>query len=268
MNNAIVYSIHSSEPEIELNRNFRQLRYSLDTLRHYNKDIPVKVYVSPPGILDTITKPISYPNVEYIEFNAEEDPRFEHKVYALWTSHKWPNTFDALIRFNYDNVLYVDSDTFWGADPQILFDKYGDSDHIWAKQDFFYAFFEIMKLNQTPMNDGVNMVSKKMLRYADRILSERIERVLDWQEEFDDLQDRKLRDEGVQWAACQYAISEFMGYVNKPVKFFDTKDVALAHEYDDMDVNDQLMVVVCHYLNYNTDRFLPAYYSEHVADRL
>lgn len=268
MNNAIVYSMHCSNPEIELNYSFRQLRYSLDTLRHYNKDIPVKVYLSPVGIFDTIERPIAVPNVEYIEFNAEEDPRFEHATYALWTSHKWPSTFDALERFGYDNVLYVDADTFWGADPQILFDKYGNSEYIWSKQDFFDDFFKFIKLNHTPMNDGVNLVSNKILKYKERILRERIERVLDWQEEFASFEDERLKVEGVQWAACQYAVSEYMGYLGRPVQFFDTKDVCLAHEYENMSVEDQLMIVVCHYLNYNTDYYLPAVYSEHVQGRI
>ena len=54
MNNALVYSLHCDENNLYLNYSFEQLKLSVSTLRKYNKDLKVVVYVSPSGLLDII----------------------------------------------------------------------------------------------------------------------------------------------------------------------------------------------------------------------
>jgi hypothetical protein len=267
MKNAIIYSIHSSVSPVELNQNFRQLRYSIDTLRQYNKEIPIKVYLSPIGIFDTRTRDVRADNIEYIEFNAVTDSRFYHEVYALWTSHKWPNAFDALEKFDYDNVLYVDADTLWHNDPEKLFTKYGNTNHLWCRNDTAGGkFHSFTKLNATPINDGVNLISKQMLKYKDQILQKREEMVLNWQKEYEDSDDEEIKGGVIHWAAGQYAISEYMASIDNPVHLFDDADVCYAEEYFEKTQQEVSNLVVCHYFNFNTDFFLPKYYSSHVKD--
>lgn len=260
-NNAIVYSIHSSHSLIEHNENFQQLRYSIDTIRKYNSDIDIKVYISPSNAFGTRWKTVPTHNVEYISFDAKADPRFEHQLYALWTSHKWQNTFRALEDYGYDNVLYIDADTVWQTDPENIFNKYGNQESIWTKQDVFLDFMEFMNLDNPVLNDGVNLVSKLMLPYKDALLNARVEKVLGWQEKYLDLGEYDMRVYGVQWAACQYAVSEYLYEAGIPPKFFDKMDVAVLDEYDEMTDSEKASCGVLHYFNFATERFLPPEYT-------
>lgn len=258
--NAIVYSIHSSNPSIEDNANFQQLRYSIDTLRKYNKDIDIKVYISPSDALETKEKPLPTHNIEYIAFDAKADPRLEHQLYALWTSHKWQNAFRALEDFDYENILYIDTDTFWQSDPEKIFRDYGNQEFIWTKADRYIKFIDFMKLKNIAINDGVNLLSKKMLKYKDGILNARVEKVLEWQEEYSYLGDYEMRASGIQWAACQYAVSEYLCEIGVPPKFFKEEDVAILDDYESMSLKERSEVGLVHYFNFATHVFLPQEY--------
>lgn len=260
MKNAIVYSIHSNSPKLDPLIAWRQIRYSIDTLRIVNKKIPVKVYISPPGIIDTAVMPYQSENIEYIEFNATADKRIDDANKARLTGHKWISTFNALEKFDFDNVIYVDGDTVWYKDPEILFEKYGGSEHIYSKQDRMDNFVGFLGIEAPVMNDGVNMVSKKVLKYKDYILKERYDRVFAWQERF-----RNTHDEqniyGIQWLSCQYAVSEAMKEVGIPVKYFDIGDVLLASDPMGCHYPEKSGAVLFHYLAQNTNKFLPKWYN-------
>jgi hypothetical protein len=258
--NAIVYSIHSSNLEIEHNANFQQLRYSIDTIRKYNKSIDIKVYISPSHIFETRTKPIPRDNVEYIPFDAKADPRFEHQLYALWTSHKWENAFRALEEYQYDNVLYTDADTLWQIDPEYIFAAYGDEECLWAKQDVYDTFINFLNLDNEVINDGVILLSKKMLKYKNGILKARIDKVLEWQEQYSDLGHYEMRSFGIQWVACQYAVSEYLHEINLPPKYFNKYDVAVLEDYEQMTTKERSTVSLLHYYSFAAHEFLPKEY--------
>jgi hypothetical protein len=262
MKNAIVYSIYSSQDEIELNYNFMQLRYSIDTLRKFNQDIQIYVYVAPEGILETIRGPVNMENVKYISYQCEPNPKLNNEVYATWTAHKWPNAFHALEYFELDNVLYVDADTFWQRDPQELFDKYGNSEYIYAKQDINgQEYSHLLELKAPPMNDGVNLLSKKVLKYKEDLLDARIDKVLEWQNIHQHNPDETIREDLIQWLSCQYAVSEHMYEIGNEIKFFDVSDVALEDEWEEMSPSERREVAVMHYFNYNTEEYLPQMYK-------
>ena len=75
MNNALVYSMHVDEGDVASNYSFEQLKLSVSTLRKYNKDLKVLVYISPKGILGTNKFKIDNTNLEFVEYNADYDKR-------------------------------------------------------------------------------------------------------------------------------------------------------------------------------------------------
>lgn len=265
MKNAIVYSLHSNLLKIDSLLQWREMRYSIDTLRKFNKDIPIKIYISPIGVADSATIPLNLHNAEIVEFNAPGYDKLLDQNLARFVSHKWISTFHALETYEYDNVLYVDGDTIWYDDPEKLFSKYGNTDYIYTKRDNFDLFIDFMKNNgeivAEPMNDGVNLVSKKVLKYKDYILNERFSRVYQWQEKYKDLKDEEITIHGIQWASCQYAISEAMNDIDMPVRFFDTPDVFIASEMDTFEGISESGSVIFHYLNHNAYLFIPFWYT-------
>ena len=77
MGNAIVYSFHLRAGGIKDLACYKQLRYSIDTLRRFNTDIPVYVYISPSNI-DTSALGLGN-NVTIIKFSVpiiSEDKSF------------------------------------------------------------------------------------------------------------------------------------------------------------------------------------------------
>lgn len=261
MKNAIIYSLHCNEPKIDSLSQWQQTRYSIDTLRLFNADIPIKVYLSPPGILDTAIMPYEKTNVEFIEFDAQPDKRLDDLSASRFTSHKWTSTFNAIEEFTLDNALYVDGDTIWNADPEILFDKYGNSERIYTKQDLYTPFINAINLKSPAMNDGVNMVSKKILKHKNYITEQRVLRVVEWQQNYKDKLSDDLFFVGIQWAACQYAISEALADIGEPVYFFDDNDVLLSSELSSLKTIESVNPVVFHYFNQNSKTYLKNWYS-------
>lgn len=265
MKNVVVYSVHSNFPKIDTLLQWREIRYSVDSLREFNHDIDIKIYMSPTGISSSATMPTNMHNVEVIEFDAIAYSGLSDQNLARFVSHKWNSTFHALENYGYDNALYVDGDTIWYDDPEKLFNKYGNSDYIYTKLDKFDRFVDFMKDNgeifAEPMNDGVNMVSKKVIQYKDYILKERFKRVHCWQEKYKDLKDEEITIHGIQWTSYQYAISEAMNDLGMPVKFFSSDDVLIASEMDSFEEIDKSGAILFHYLNHNAYLFMPFWYT-------
>jgi hypothetical protein len=87
--NAIVYSVHVDNGNLANNYNFEQFKTSLSTLRKFNIDIPVKLYVSAPEAEDIyLIDQFNDKNVEVILFNLQFDSRLMGNVYTRWTAHK------------------------------------------------------------------------------------------------------------------------------------------------------------------------------------
>ena len=71
MKNAIVYSFHLRQGNLKDLACYKQIRYSIDTLRKFNKDIPVYVYISPSNI-DTSDLGLGE-NVTIVKFDVNND---------------------------------------------------------------------------------------------------------------------------------------------------------------------------------------------------
>lgn len=269
MKNAIVYSIYVNESDASKNYNFEQLKLSVTTIRDINQDIPILVYMSPVGCLP---KYASYPltTANFIEFDLNWDKRLEHETYAKWTSHKWQSSFHALEKYQLDNILYVDTDTFFQKDPELLFAKYGNRNAIVGKKDISEDWTKVFDVKNGGMNDGQFLISKNMLKHKDELLKERVNYVLRLQEKFKESTDEYLKITGIQWVSCQYAISEYLHSIGKPLEFFDEEDVHIVHKFDEFKKLDKKILenfTLVHYLNYNTRFFCPPAYRIYLEAR-
>jgi lipopolysaccharide biosynthesis glycosyltransferase len=264
MQNALIYSMHIEEKKIEDNYSFEQLKLSISTLRKYNKTLKVFVYISPKGILKDYKKNIDETNVEFIEYDAEYDKRLNHRIYAIWTSHKWTNTFHALRTKNLDNVLYIDSDVIFQKDPSYIFDKYGNTEIIYGKPDVSDTWFKVFNVRNGGMNDGVFLINKKALKYEKGLLKYRNDYVYNLQEKFKNETDTNISVLGIQWVACQYAMSEYMLDQNNPIKFFENDDVYIVgtlSAFQELSIEKQSNIALLHYLSYNMHHFAPEAYK-------
>lgn len=269
MKNAIVYSLYVGEDDISKNYNFEQLKLSLKTIRDINLTIPVFVYVSPVGLLP---KYAAYPltTAQFVEFDLNWDNRLEHETYAKWTSHKWQSAFHALEKYELDNILYIDTDTFFQKDPQLLFNKYGNRNAIVGKKDISEDWTKVFDVKNGGMNDGQFLISKQMLQHKDELLKERVEYVLRLQEKFKESKDDNIKITGIQWVSCQYAISEYLNKIGKPLEFFDESDVHIVykfHEFKQLDKDTLNNFILIHYLNYHTRFFCPPAYQVYLDAR-
>jgi hypothetical protein len=267
--NAVVYSVHVDNGNLSNNYNFEQLKTSLNTLRKINKDIPVKAYISAPEAEDMhLLDDFRDNNLEFVLFNLEFDSRLTGGIYTRWTAHKWPNTLDALKRFKLDNVLYIDTDTFFQQDPSNLFEKYGNTNHIWGKPDVEKKWPERFGLNYLGMNDGQQMVSSKTLPFLEDLISERDNLVYKMQEKYKNIDDEMLHI-AIQYIYGQYAVSEFLISINNSLKHFDDEDVLVIIDDKVFDsLNNKFNISLVHFCNTNMERFDPNAYKVYLENNL
>lgn len=261
MKNAIVYSMHVEEKKLKQNYSFEQLRLSVLSLRKYNQNIQVFVYISPSHKLDQSTLRIPRDNLTFVRFNADYDRRLDHYVYSIWTSHKWKNAFDALRKNELDNVLYVDTDTLYKRDPEELFKKYGNTGSVYGKPDVSDKWTNIFRAQNGGMNDGVFMLSKHTLKYEKELLQYRNDYVYKLQEKYRFHTDQEVKELGVQWVACQYGVSEYLLSVGNPLRFFDDEDVynvGYFDAYQELPEEYKNNICITHYLSYNMWHFAPS----------
>jgi lipopolysaccharide biosynthesis glycosyltransferase len=253
MNNAIVYSFHIREDDQKRNRCYRQFLYSLETLREHNKDIPVKVFVSSSQKLQI---KIDDANTQLINFNNILPNSFPkdwiETGHAEWLYHRWINAFRSFKLFDFDNILYIDTDTVFYNDPQKLFDRYGNTEQLWAMPD---TVLEIMnKINlETGMNDGQVIISSKIYKYSKEIVGYMEKYVCDIIEN----KMESLTEEEhfhLYWLCTQYAIASYFKNINNPVQYFDNKFVIIGDMDEDLDKTD---LILHHYFSGNTNRYLP-----------
>jgi hypothetical protein len=252
MNNAIVYSFVLKHGNIKDLACYKQLRYSVDTLRKFNKHIPVYVYISPSSI-DTSDLNLGV-NVNIVKFDVEDDGGWpDDWRWMDFLKHRWENAIKAVKHYRLDNVLYLDTDTIFYNDPEILFDKHGSTSHMWAKPDNSYDLMS--KVDVFPgMNDGQFIMSKEiastdilshMKWYVNHILSKHKDNLTE--EEYNNL----------SWVCTQYAVWDYFEHQNNPVKHFDELEVMVSTEPEFKDTSN---LILHHYYSCNSDKFLPKEY--------
>jgi hypothetical protein len=264
MKNCIVYSTHSYKGNHNDNLNLYQLKYSVESIRKFNDEIDIIIYISPgkenlnPDFLPQDK------NIKYIYFTSRSDPRLDNEMLSEFTAHKWLVSFETLRNFDFDNVLYLDTDIICFSNIDRIFKKYENYEQIVSKiTNLGLEYQQVFGINEG-MNDGTNLINRNMLKYADSILEERVKYVYKYQEELkknkEDLEFNKKMS-WIQWASCQFGVSEYMKNIGKPVVSFDDLDVCLYPEWTMLDEADKEKLCLLHYYNYNTHLFLPDNYS-------
>ena len=255
MKNAIVYSFHVRTGGVKQLPCYKQLRYSIDTLRKFNKDIPVYVYISPSNIG---TSDLGFDdNVHIVNFDVIDDGGWPEDWvnfgYLEFLKHRWENAIGSIHDYDLDNVLYLDTDTVFHGDPEVLFEKHGSTEYMWAKPDNSDSL--MAKVEVWPgMNDGQFILSKQLANkdmlvhmkfYVNHILSKHKEKLT--KQEYADL----------SWVSTQYAIWDYFQNHNNPVKHFDEYEVMVSTEPE---VKNTENLILHHYYTGNTNKFLPEEY--------
>ena len=253
MKNAIAYSFVLRSGNIKDLRCYQQLRYSIDTLRKYNQDIPVYIYIANANLSNlTFDK-----NVHLVKFDVIDDggwPEDWVKLgYLEFLKHRWENAIRSIHDYNLDNVLYLDTDTVFHNDPKILFDKYGSTKFLWAKPDNSTEIMNIVEV-WPGMNDGQFILSKELANkdilnhmkfYVNHILSKHR----------DNLTEKQYRN--LCWISTQYAVWDYFQNNNNPVQYFSEDEVMLHVEPEHKNIDN---LVLHHYYSGNTTRFVPKEY--------
>jgi hypothetical protein len=256
MKNAIVYSFHLRNGNLKDLNCYKQLRYSIDTLRRFNKIIPVYVYISPSSI-DTSELGFDK-NVNIIKFDIQDDGGWPEDWvkfgYLEFLKHRWQNAIESIHSYDLDNIFYLDTDTVFHGDPQVLFEKYGSTNYVWAKPDNSNDLMS--KVEVWPgMNDGQFILSKELANidimthmkfYVNHILFKHKKNLTN--QEYLDL----------CWVSTQYAVWDYFQNHNNPVKYFDEDEVMLHVEPNHRDTS---RLILHHYYSGNTQKFLPKEYS-------
>jgi hypothetical protein len=253
MKNAIVYSFVVRSGNIKELNCYKQLQYSIDTLRKYNQDIQVYVYVAGAEISNL---PFDK-NVTIVKFDVIDDGGWPDDWvewgYLEFLKHRWENAIRSIHNYNLDNILYLDTDTVFHNDPEILFSKYGSTDSLWAKPDNSEDLMN--KVEVWPgMNDGQFILSKALAKeemlhhmkfYVNHILSKHKEK----------LTEQEYRN--LCWVSTQYAIWDYFQNKNNSVKYFDEYEVMLHVEPEHKDTKN---LILHHYYSGNTHKFVPREY--------
>jgi len=255
MNNGIIFSIVINEKDpMETHYLYRQLSHSLNTLRKVNKDIDVKVYYSCKyGLPENHEKyfPLDT-KTEFIAFENNVSTDWYHTFleggFAEVIEHRWINAFRGLEDFNFDNILYMDTDTQFFIDPEELFTKYGNSESIWTREDTCEDLMKALKIHPG-MNDGITLISKNILKHKDLCLisiKKYINYTLD--KYFPILTEAKHKH--LNWVIIQYAAFDYF-YQRNLHSYFSKNDVLLHVE------EKKYPHVVHHYFTGNSPTFLP-----------
>lgn len=255
MKNAIVYSFHLRSGKLKDLHCYKQLKYSIDTLRKFNPNLSVYVYISPSKI-DTSDLGFDK-NVNIIKFDIKDDGGWPKDWvdlgYLDFLKHRWEKAIESIHSFDLDNILYLDTDTVFHGDPEVLFNKYGSTKHLWAKPD---SSTDLMsKVEVWPgMNDGQFILSKELANkdilhhmkfYVNHILFKNKEKLLN--EDYKNL----------CWVSTQYAVWDYFQNHNNPVKHFDESEVMIHVEPEQKNTSN---LIVHHYFSSNSEKFLPKEY--------
>ena len=259
--NAIVYAVYSDKEDFENLLQWREIQYSVKTLREYNKDIDIKIYVAPEINVAKAVGLEKFDNVEVISLELPEmGPEWINKTIAKWLAMKWNAAFKALEVFKYDSVLMVDPDTVFQKNPQYIFEKYNDGSIYARPEDWKDFVVDFLKISRPVMNDGIVLIPKRYLKAKDLLLEQR------------NLFSFKLADEyrstegdlgfywnrGIWWASFQYGISEYLNNAFDPVKYFDIMDVSTLRDFEKIPNQEERdEVCLIHYFSIGVKKFLP-----------
>ena len=260
MSNGIVYSIHV-DGDLDTSLHIKELQYSINTLRNFNKNIDVNIYISP----SFKSEQLKIESCSVIGFDAVVDPNLPYQKMSRWIDHKWKTAFDSLEKNKYDAVLMIDPDTIYFDDPEKLFKKCNDSNKIYAQQEIWQDMLDAINLSRPQMNDGVVVINKNCIQYKEDIFLNRDKFVLDLIKKYKNIIDHShpFWKTGIMWSSSQYAVSEYFHKIGNPVIYYDDSVMfGLGLENNnifDIKKNNKDLIIL-HYTNFLVKHFLPIEY--------
>jgi lipopolysaccharide biosynthesis glycosyltransferase len=252
MVNGIVYSFHVREDAIEDNRCYKQIQYSIKTIRRFNKTIPIKVYISS-------SKNLTLPKIKSAEIISFEN-NFHLNVVERWKSdgfeeflfHRWFNAFRGLEDFKFDNILYLDTDTIFHKDPEELFKRYGNTNFLWGKQDNSEKTMNLIGMKDG-LNDGQFILNKSLISEKTDVLMHQIQYINRMLPEYDGKME-EFDFTNFHWLMVQYGAYDYFSSKDR-MKYFDSKHVMIGSEPD---ASDTKSLILHHYFNGNYSKYVPA----------
>lgn len=256
-NNAVLYSIETIGESFENTYRFRQLLYSISRLRRFNNNIDVYVFISSSDNTEIDKKLYASLNILWHKFenNLHSD---WHKDYLKTNNakklfHRWTNAKYLLDKCFYDNILYVDTDTIFHNDPEILFSKYGNSEFLWTRKDNSYEVMNLLGVSNEGLNAGQWIMSNKVSSKIENLIPYSTEYINNNISKFSKNIPETLYSQ-MLWVIDQYAVYEYFNSIHNPVKYFDVSEVML-HLEPFINATDSL--VLHHYLNSNYNIMVP-----------
>lgn len=253
--NALIYSIHFEDCITET-LVFKELLLSLNSLEKVKSNVKVKLYVSPSNFAKDIAKHLSYSNLEIIGFNAVEDKRLINYPFVKKICHKWVTAFEALKDF--DNVIMTDPDVIFYNDPELLFNKYGNKNTIFAKPDSWDSFINFIGESGSLLNDGFVLIPKSMLNLGAELIKYKDDFVVNLANKYKN--ELNKEDDywkyGIFWVSYQYGVYKYLKEINKDIQYFDLLDVSFYKEYDDLTDEERKKITAYHYTSLYAHKFL------------
>lgn len=255
MSRAIIYSFYNTGEEPLDSPVFVMLKNSVNTLRKYNKKIPVIVYISPNKNLHLYKKelPKDVTIVMHQPF-VDDKMRYEDMIRIR---HKWYNIFRTLSSFS--EVYFTDGDTVFYDDPEKIFEKYKEKTKVYCKAFPLYNdFYDFFKIDNLTMNDGQVLIRDYFLKDKDLFLNKQMDYMVEKAKELEsmNLSEHKYQERygWINWAGAQYGISEYLHKINA-LETFDPHDIKTFPELGN-EISDENLISL-HYFSYNFYKMLP-----------
>lgn len=232
---SVVYSLHLRHEKTHEILCYKQLQYSLETLRCLNGNISVKVFLSSPNDMGPIPVPeLEAWGAEVIRFyNPDSAPGFKVPFseggFHQLLDHRWKNVLYA-VKCGIDCALFVDSDTIFRKDPDRLFDTYSDRSVLWAREDTANHITAKLGVIDKGMNDGQFLLSKEVCARLEPNFADDHKRVVNYLLE---LGSKRLEHGDyvhLNWLVVQYAVMFMLRERGIPFKSFAQQDALLSTE--------------------------------------
>jgi len=252
---AIVYSIYIDNDSIFDNKHYRQLLYSIKTLRSYS-NIPVIVYINDISLLyKSSRKTIKdfYYNINFIEYNSSDYACIKPEITSYpWPRinnviHKWPNACKAFKDYNnLDHILYVDCDTIFYRNIDDIFDIYNNGLYI---REEWVGF-----------NDGVFILNKSTAEYIDSFY---IKNYSLFRESFIEkhVSSGICSSDKIVWVAYQHASYDLFKFMDINIKYLDKSHVRKIDDEEKRYWNEEQFndgnLFLMHYFFNNFKRCVP-----------
>ncbi len=261
----IVYSYYRRYGQsLDTSFHYDEMRYSIDTLRYKNGDVPVYVYMSPEGAFDNVTHDVRKKHNVHVRYfdNTLKNPHLwkdeQFLSVGFWDLlfHRWNNAINCVLENDLDCVLFIDSDTVFHKDVNVLFNTYNDRSVVWAKPDNSIPLLDLFKIGGA-MNDGQFLLSKEVARQLVNNFEEEQSKFVNYLLSYPDERDLPNK----HWTSIQFASYMLCQSKGIPVKYFAEDQVMISSEPDTRSIEN---LILHHYFSGHRFKYLPKDYLDRI----